>query len=359
MAQTEAQFAASLLRRLGIKPNRGNMQAMVGWERAEGGHFHNQARFNPLNTTQPEPGAGNTGSQGNIKVYRDWQQGLEATAKTLTNGRYQPIIQALKGNDPNAVANAIGRTPWGTSGSLVQRTIAGTKAPGDASGLSGSNGSTGVVSPATTRIPGQTIKTAVPTVDQAGFEQARKLSIVGGLIAKRNPNSFLLRSGLLSTAAPSLSDFTGSKTVTDTIPGATVIKPGSQIASGATADVAKVIERANVLNAKHHPYRWGGGHQARVANVNKVGPVDCSGAVSAVLGINPRVSGQFTGWGRPGDGGSKGITVAANSHHVLMKINGHWFGTSHSNPGGGAGWIPQSAISPQYLKGFTLRHSNG
>jgi len=39
-----------------------------------------------------------------------------------------------------------------------------------------------------------------------------------------------------------------------------------------------------------------------------------------------------------------------------MEINGHFFGTSQTNPGGGAGWIPRGAISPQYLKGFTARH---
>jgi hypothetical protein len=30
-----------------------NVKAMVGWQRAEGGHWHNDARYNPLNTTQP------------------------------------------------------------------------------------------------------------------------------------------------------------------------------------------------------------------------------------------------------------------------------------------------------------------
>jgi hypothetical protein len=79
--------------------------------------------------------------------------------------------------------------------------------------------------------------------------------------------------------------------------------------------------------------------------------------VSAVLGINPRVASQFKGWGSPGDGGSRGVTIYAKDTHVLMKINGHFFGTSGTNPGGGAGWIPQQAISPQYLQGFTVRHT--
>lgn len=123
---TPQAFAVALLRTLGIKPNSGNVRALVGWERAEGGHWNNDARFNPLNTTQPEPGAGNTGSQGNIKVYRSWDQGLQATAQTLRNGRYGAIINALRGSDPGAVAQAIGASPWGTSTGLVAKTIGST-----------------------------------------------------------------------------------------------------------------------------------------------------------------------------------------------------------------------------------------
>jgi len=119
---------------------------------------------------------------------------------------------------------------------------------------------------------------------------------------------------------------------------------------------AQLAERANQIDAKHLPYKWGGGHGGRVDPRHPV-PLDCSGAVSAVLGIDPRVSGEFTKWGKPGDGGSKGVTIYANAEHVFMKIGGHYFGTSRTNPGGGAGWIPQGAISKQYLAGFTARHA--
>lgn len=124
----------------------------------------------------------------------------------------------------------------------------------------------------------------------------------------------------------------------------------------ATGDAADFVSRANKLDAARLPYQWGGGHGSDPVNPDKPKPVDCSGAVSAVLGIDPRVSGDFKSWGRSGEGGKEGITVYANDHHVLMKINGHFFGTSGTNPGGGAGWIPQSAISKDYLKNFTARH---
>jgi hypothetical protein len=59
-------------------------------------------------------------------------------------------------------------------------------------------------------------------------------------------------------------------------------------------------------------------------------------------------------WGSPGDGGSTGITRYANRTHVLQR---RFWGTSRSNPGGGAGWI-EGGVSPS-LSGFTARHMKG
>lgn len=126
-------------------------------------------------------------------------------------------------------------------------------------------------------------------------------------------------------------------------------------ASSSFAQTAR--ERANIIDRKHLPYLWGGGHGGKV-DPRKATPLDCSGAVSSVLGINPRVSGDFAHWGSPGRApGGKGVTVYSNPHHVLMEIDGHFWGTSASNPGKGAGWIPRSQISPEYLKGFVARHT--
>jgi hypothetical protein len=116
------------------------------------------------------------------------------------------------------------------------------------------------------------------------------------------------------------------------------------------------LARAATIDAKRLPYSWGGGHGGRV-DPAKAEPLDCSGAVSAALGIDPRVSSDFEKFGSAGRSPSgKGITIYANKGHVLMEINGHFWGTSHENPGGGAGWIPRSAISKQYLSRFTARH---
>jgi murein DD-endopeptidase MepM/ murein hydrolase activator NlpD len=160
------QWATGVLQGLGIQPSRGALQALEGWARAEGGHTHNGARYNFLNTTQPMPGAGNTGSQGDIKVYKSLGQGVQATVKTLQNGRYDGIIAGLRAGNPSQVAQAIGRSPWAPSasgyGALVAQTIAETT-PGKAA-PSVSAAAPSLVTPAT-----QT--TTTPGVDNSALRQ--------------------------------------------------------------------------------------------------------------------------------------------------------------------------------------------
>jgi hypothetical protein len=173
----------------------------------------------------------------------------------------------------------------------------------------------------------------------------------------------LIQSFLEDTKADPVTFALGMRSAAD-VPGTTSTRTidrtgGADAGGGISRDSPLAIQakqRADVINAQNLPYSWGGGHGGRTP-LHQAVPLDCSGAVSKVLGIDPRVSGDFQKWGRPGDGGSKGVTVYANGHHVLMKINGHFFGTSAANPGGGAGWIPSSQLSPEYLRGFTARHS--
>ncbi len=147
------------------------------------------------------------------------------------------------------------------------------------------------------------------------------------------------------------------------VPGAPAAGPqlvaGQDITVPGTAsnELRQIFERAAILDHRRLPYLWGGGHQGGVGNVVTTGPVDCSGAVSEVLGLDPRVSGAYENWGLPGPG--KSVTVYANAEHVLMEINGHFFGTSAANPGGGAGWIPREHIPPSYLAAFVARHPPG
>jgi hypothetical protein len=193
---------------------------------------------------------------------------------------------------------------------------------------------------------GSRTTTTETTMDQAGYDKARKLAILGNYLQQRDPNNALLKLGVATPGAlPDPANFKQTKLTQHVT---------SQGYSPTTAGLLQTLtERANKIDAKKLPYAWGGGHGAKPVKPGSNIPVDCSGAVSAVLGVNPRVSGEFAKWGKPGKGR---VTVYANKDHVLMEINGHFFGTSASNPGGGAGWIPRSQISPQYLKGFTARH---
>lgn len=116
--------------------------------------------------------------------------------------------------------------------------------------------------------------------------------------------------------------------------------------------LAKAYAAAKAIDARHYPYKWGGGHDA-----NFTPPYDCSGAVSAVLhaaGLldgGPRTSGMFTSWGKPGRGL---VTLFGNKDHIFMSfwINGRevFFGTSRENPGGGAGFH-----SARSSAGFVVR----
>jgi hypothetical protein len=124
-----------------------------------------------------------------------------------------------------------------------------------------------------------------------------------------------------------------------------------------SAMVRALKAEAERIDEARVPYRWGGGHAERLAADSPVTPLDCSGAVSRVLGIDPRASGAFATWGEPGPG--RRVSIYYNAEHVFMVIDGHFFGTSRSNPGGGPGWISHKLITPEYLARFAVRHPAG
>jgi len=113
-AYSPLSWARALLGYLGMPPTSQNLTAITSWELAEGGHWFNSARYNPLDTTMPEPGATVMNSVG-VKAYTSWAEGFTATIATLRNGLYGPILAALrKGDDAVAVAAAVASSPWGT-----------------------------------------------------------------------------------------------------------------------------------------------------------------------------------------------------------------------------------------------------
>lgn len=124
-----------------------------------------------------------------------------------------------------------------------------------------------------------------------------------------------------------------------------------------------IMQRMEQIDKMGLPYVWGGGHNGQVNDLNavrQIGGLDCSGSVSAALGIPTRVSGQFGSVGSAQPPANwKGVTVYYNDGHVFMSIKGqdgkeHFWGTSSSNPSGGPGWIDKPSES--YLNGFNKRY---
>jgi len=91
------------------------------------------------------------------------------------------------------------------------------------------------------------------------------------------------------------------------------------------------------------PYLWGGGHVS--GEISPGAGLDCSGAVSYVaqaMGFMKEgalVSGDFGSVTEPGPGA---VTVFYNPGHIIMKIGNKYFGTSKTNPEGGAGFLDKS-----------------
>lgn len=116
-------FANALLEKLGMPITTENQKLLLAWQQAEG----TSAAFNPLATTDHAPGSTSFNSNGGVPVqnFTSFEQGVDTTVRTLTNGRYGNILAALQqGNNAVAVAQAIAASPWGT-GALVLKILGG------------------------------------------------------------------------------------------------------------------------------------------------------------------------------------------------------------------------------------------
>lgn len=84
---------------------------------AEGG----TARYNPLNTTEPWPGATDYNDAG-VKNYPTGADGIEATYLTLTNGHYNGIVRDMRTHlsaRQMVERNASEFDVWGTGSKLI------------------------------------------------------------------------------------------------------------------------------------------------------------------------------------------------------------------------------------------------
>ena len=119
------KFASAVLSRLGAPVNEVNISAMLRWMNQEDSRSKQQKgtraiaidRFNPLNTTYNLEGSSDSG--GGIRAYNSFEQGVEATVKTLQskNIDYSAVINVLKNSSGfDSLKAAVSESPWGTWG---------------------------------------------------------------------------------------------------------------------------------------------------------------------------------------------------------------------------------------------------
>ena len=121
---TKNSWARSVLSGLGAKATPDNISAMMSWMASEGGHWNNSAGYNPLNTTYDMPGSSlmdaGPGRAAGVRHYNNWQQGIDATIKTLTGNKadqrgYSTIVDLLKsGAKKDEIMSAVYKSSWGT-----------------------------------------------------------------------------------------------------------------------------------------------------------------------------------------------------------------------------------------------------
>jgi hypothetical protein len=121
------------------------MDFMLSWMAAEGGNWHNSASYNPLNTSKAMPGElGTMGTQGNIRRYKDWEQGIDATVQTLSSQKhgYPAIINALRNSNAQGAVQALRASEWDIGHYTDPKTGASTFSLGTGDSYAKANGAT-------------------------------------------------------------------------------------------------------------------------------------------------------------------------------------------------------------------------
>ena len=99
----------ALLGTLNYKPTPQNLQFLDTWQRWEGGHTNNSARFNWLNTTH---GDGQSINSVGVKRFGSFSRGIQSLAETLQNGRYNDILDGLASGNPYQSNVGTGLQVW-------------------------------------------------------------------------------------------------------------------------------------------------------------------------------------------------------------------------------------------------------
>ena len=121
------------------------------------------------------------------------------------------------------------------------------------------------------------------------------------------------------------------------------------------------VVAAHEIDKLKLPYIWGGGHGSPASSPTG-GGLDCSGAVGYVLNKIGAMHGSAVSgdMGRFLEAGPGAITVFYNDEHTFMRIGNKYFGTSRTNPGGGAGFIDTSVAQQEAESGrYRVGHVPG
>jgi hypothetical protein len=108
-----SQFGQAVL--LKIAPHVGFTRERAGFFIAWAAFEGSEALNNPFDTTEPYDGATDYNSVG-VKNYLTWEDGVDATVRTLVNGYYEHFLKVLR-NEKSTVRellNALDATPWGS-----------------------------------------------------------------------------------------------------------------------------------------------------------------------------------------------------------------------------------------------------
>lgn len=122
-----------LLKMIGAKPTPGNLRFLKTWQRWEGGHTNNDARYNWLNTTMDAPGSTGEINSVGVKAFGTQREGVNALAITLLNGRYNDIVRGLRSGRPFTQDLSAGLSTW-VSGSPTGNLSYAQKIMGTAAG---------------------------------------------------------------------------------------------------------------------------------------------------------------------------------------------------------------------------------
>jgi len=114
------QWAVDLLARLGnTQPSADTLAMVVEWTIAEDGGDGALARNNALNTTLCLPGRMTGAINGDgacgVQGYATWEDGIEATARTLEQQNFSAIRAALLLNDAEGARAALWASGWAAS----------------------------------------------------------------------------------------------------------------------------------------------------------------------------------------------------------------------------------------------------